>query len=282
MFDFLLVIGATLYAAAFLGAMALVVVWESLAARRKLTAPLRTRWAGNFFIYLIVIAVNRVLFPGLIIGVALWAGANNWGAFNQITAPPLLTLIIVLVALDFSRYLAHWLVHAVPLLWRLHSMHHTDQDYDFTTSFRFHPLEAIFQLGVYAVFVAILGPPIAAIFLSEALAAFSAILVHGNIQIPVRADALLRTVFVTPDMHRVHHSVDPREGASNFSSVFPWWDHLFGTYIGQPEKGHEGMEIGLKGYEDIIHLKPGHMLIHPFLTPVSPEQQPAAAPSRAD
>lgn len=282
MFETLLANGENLYAAAFVGAMFLVLVGESLAARRKSTAPLRTRWTGNFFIYLIVVTVNRILFPGLIIGIALWADASQRGAFNQFAAPPWLALIIVLIVLDFSRYLAHWLLHAVPLLWRLHSVHHTDQDYDFTTSFRFHPLEAIFQLGVYAMFVAMLGAPIAAVFLSEALAAFSAILVHGNVRIPVRADAWLRTVFVTPDMHRVHHSVNPRESGSNFSSVFPWWDHLFGTYIAQPEKGHEGMEIGLKGYEDSVHLKAGHMLIHPFLTPVSPEQHPAASPSKAD
>lgn len=267
--------GSTLYIASFFGSIALVSVWESLAARRQLVAPLRTRWIGNFSIYFIGTALTRLLFPGLVVAASLWATANNWGLFNQISAPPWLVLPIVLVALDFSRYVQHWVLHNVPVLWRVHGMHHTDLDYDFTTSFRFHPLEAIFFFATIIGSVTLLGAPVAAVLLAEIIFAFSAILVHGNIRIPLKVDTILRQVLVTPDVHRIHHSIDPQESNSNFGNLFCLWDRLLGTWIDQPAAGHEGMTIGLEGYEDIEHVKLGRMLIHPFLAPVSTDRQAA-------
>jgi sterol desaturase/sphingolipid hydroxylase (fatty acid hydroxylase superfamily) len=267
--DFLMKNGEAFYVIAFFGSIAIISIWESLGARLALRAPLRTRWVGNFTLYFIGVAVTRMVLPGFSIAAAIWAEANHWGLFNLVDLPNWTVLLAVVLALDVSRYALHWLLHKNALLWRVHSMHHTDQDYDFTTAFRFHPLEALVFFAMTIGCVVLLGAPVTSVLFAEALFAFSAVAVHGNIRIPLNIDAGLRRIFVTPDLHRTHHSIDPLESASNYGSLLSCWDRLFGTYTPQPAKGHDAMGIGLKGYEDIANLKPLRMLIHPFLPPLT-------------
>jgi sterol desaturase/sphingolipid hydroxylase (fatty acid hydroxylase superfamily) len=273
--------GESVYAVAFFLGLGGVALWEALAPRRRLGASLRARWIGNFGIYLVSNALLRALFPGLGVGVAAFASERGWGLFNQLDAPFWLVVAATILILDLGRYALHWLLHASPHLWRVHSMHHSDPDYDLTTGLRFHPFETVLYFGGTYGLIALIGAPVAAVLLSEAVVAISGPFVHGNVRLPVQADGVLRLAFVTPDMHRVHHSADMRESFSNFSSVFSWWDRLFGTYIAQPASGHLGMKVGLDGFEDPKHLKIGWMLAHPFLPGASPARRPVDAGHRS-
>jgi sterol desaturase/sphingolipid hydroxylase (fatty acid hydroxylase superfamily) len=271
--------GESVYAVAFFLGLGGVALWEGLAPRRRLTASLRARWTGNFAIYLVSNALLRVLFPGLAVGVSAFASERGWGLFNQLEAPFWPVVAATVLVIDLGRYVLHWALHAVPILWRVHGMHHSDPDYDLTTGLRFHPFETVLYFGGSFGLIALIGAPVAAVLASEAILAISGPFVHGNVRLPARADAVLRFVFVTPDMHRVHHSIDRRESFSNFSSVFSWWDRLFGTYVAQPAAGHLGMRIGLDGFQDPKHLKIGWMLAHPFLSGAGPARPSAVAAS---
>jgi sterol desaturase/sphingolipid hydroxylase (fatty acid hydroxylase superfamily) len=272
--------GESVYVVAFFLGLGGVALWEALAPRRRLGASLRARWTGNFAIYLVSNALLRALFPGLAVGVAVFASERGWGLFHLLDAPFWLVVAATILVLDLGRYALHWLLHASPQLWRVHSMHHSDPDYDLTTGLRFHPFETVLYFGGTYGLIALIGAPVAAVLLSEAVVAISGPFAHGNVRLPLRADAMLRLAFVTPDMHRVHHSADMRESFSNFSSVFSWWDRLFGTYVAQPALGHLGMKVGLDGFEDPKHLGIGRMLAHPFLPGAGPARRPADAPHR--
>ncbi len=169
--------------------------------------------------------------------------------------------------LDLVIYLQHVLFHYLPTLWRLHRMHHVDLDIDVTTGNRFHPLEIVISIGIKLVAIALLGPPAIAVIIFEVVLNASAQFNHGNVRIPERIDRLLRLFVVTPDMHRVHHSIIPRETNSNFGFNVPWWDRLLGTYRAQPEQGHLGMTIGLKEYRDPAKLSLGRLLLLPVTYP---------------
>ena len=173
--------------------------------------------------------------------------------------------VLAVVALDFVIYLQHVLFHFLPILWRLHRMHHTDLDIDVTTGNRFHPIEIIISIGIKLVAVVLVGPPAVAVVVFEVVLNATSQFNHGNIWIPAALDRWLRLAVVTPDMHRVHHSVIPRETNSNFGFNLPWWDRLCGTYRPQPEQGHTGMSIGLKEFRDPAMLNLPRLLIQPFI-----------------
>jgi sterol desaturase/sphingolipid hydroxylase (fatty acid hydroxylase superfamily) len=266
---------ASAYALAYFGALAGMAVWEALAPRRALTASLRLRWSGNFAITLLQSLLTWWLFPLASIGVAILAADRGWGLFRLVDAPYWLSFAITLAALDLSRYAQHRLQHSVPLLWRLHRMHHTDQDFDFTTALRFHPLDALLTSAIAFAVVAGLGAPVAAVALYELAFVLMAMFAHGNVRLPGRADALLRRVLITPDMHRIHHSTALAETNSNYGGVVSWWDRLFGSYVAEPAAGHEGMSIGLAAYRDRRHLMLHRMLADPFMG--HPRPAPSAA-----
>jgi len=157
------------------------------------------------------------------------------------------------VLLDFFIWLQHVMVHAVPLLWRLHRVHHADRDIDVTTGARFHTLEIILSMGIKFAVIVLIGPPVVAVVIFEVLLNATAMFNHGNVRIPERVDRVLRWFVVTPDMHRVHHSVEDDETNSNFGFNLPWWDRLFGTYRAQPRAGHEQMTIGIRTFQDNMH-----------------------------
>jgi len=208
--------------------------------------------------------LGRVVAPVGAAGFALLAEAHRWGLFNRVSVPAWLAFLVALLLLDLAIYVQHRVFHSVPLLWRLHRMHHADLDVDVTTGTRFHPIEILLSLGVKLVVVLTLGAPTLAVLVFEiglnAISMFN----HSNVRIPPTLERVLRWLVVTPDMHRVHHSLLRRETDSNFGFNFPWWDRLFRSYRSQPEAGHESMTLGLEQFRDPKELRIDRMLTQPF------------------
>jgi len=247
----------------FLGIFALVAISEWLVPRRVLTTSKAFRWANNLALTFMNPLVLHLFFPVLAMGMAVKALERGWGLLNNHDVHYWLAVAVGIVVLDFIIYLQHVMFHAVPLLWRLHMVHHADLDFDLTTGLRFHPIEILVSMGIKLAAVAVLGPPVTAVLIFEVLLNATAMFNHGNIRLPRPIDRMLRLLVVTPDMHRVHHSVFPQETNSNFGFTLPWWDRLFGTYRSQPTKGHEKMAIGLHQFRMPLSLP--RLLILPFV-----------------
>lgn len=248
----------------FLGIFTIMALWEVVAPKRARSFSRLRRWPSNIGIVILNTAVLRVLFPTVAVGVAVAGEANGWGLFNIYVMPEGLAVLLAVIIMDFAIYLQHVLVHAVPVLWRLHRMHHADLDYDVTTGARFHPIEIVISMGLKLMVISALGAPALAVLAFEIILNATAMFNHGNVHIPKGLDRVLRLVIVTPDMHRVHHSVIPAETNSNFGFSLPWWDRLFGTYIAQPKDGHDGMTIGLEQFREGRDLRLDQMLIQPM------------------
>ncbi len=248
----------------FFGVLALMAIWELLAPRRALTISKTARWFANLAIIFINAAVVRLLFPLLPVALALLAQKKGWGLLNYFDAPYWFAVIVGVIVLDLVIYLQHVIFHAVPALWRLHMMHHADLDFDVTTGLRFHPIEIILSGCIKLAAVVVFGPPATAVLIFEVLLNATSMFNHGNIRLPLSVDRVLRLFVVTPDMHRVHHSVVIRETNSNFGFSLPWWDRLLGTYCDQPAAGHQGMTIGLSQFRDAKRLTLPQMLTLPF------------------
>jgi sterol desaturase/sphingolipid hydroxylase (fatty acid hydroxylase superfamily) len=249
---------------AFAGIFAAMALWELLAPRRSQAIGRLRRWPGNIGIVLLDTLLVRLVFPTAAVGVALLAHSHGWGVFHALAAPVWLAAIASVILLDLAIYLQHVLFHAVPVLWRLHRMHHADLDLDVTTGARFHPLEILLSLAIKCGVVAALGAPAAAVLVFEVLLNATSMFNHGNVHLPQRCDRVLRWLVVTPDMHRVHHSLAARETNSNFGFNLPWWDHLCGTYRAQPAAGHQAMTIGIEQFRDPGELRLDRMLLQPF------------------
>lgn len=248
--EFILAHEPTIRLAAFAGVFVLVAAWEVLAPRRALTVSKTLRWASNVGLVVLNTVLLRLAFPLAAVGVAAFAADHGWGVLNHFRVPLWLAVPVAVIAMDFAIWLQHVMVHAVPALWRLHRVHHADLDYDLTTGARFHPIEIVLSMGVKFATIVVLGPPVVAVVVFEVLLNATAMFNHGNVRLPAALDRVLRWVVVTPDMHRVHHSVEDDETNSNFGFNLPWWDRLFGTYRAQPRAGHEGMTIGIVGRRD--------------------------------
>jgi sterol desaturase/sphingolipid hydroxylase (fatty acid hydroxylase superfamily) len=249
----------------FAGVLLLMALWEVLAPRRRLAVGRPVRWAGNLGLAVLNTLAARFLVPVTAIAVAETAAENDWGLFHNLAAPDWLAVLFSVVALDLAIYLQHVMFHAVPVLWRLHMVHHADLDFDATTGVRFHTIEILLSLGIKAAAVVLLGAPALAVLIFEVLLNATSMFNHGNVRLPGWLDRLLRLLLVTPEMHRVHHSVLPRETNSNFGFNLPWWDFLFGTYRPQPAAGHENMTIGLAQLRDERVEQLHWMLALPFI-----------------
>ena len=249
---------------AFTGILAVMVLWEWLSPRRNQEIGRTRRWPGNLGIVALDTVVVRLVYPATAIGTALLAEARSWGLFQSLEAPTWLVIAMSVILLDLAIYLQHVLFHAVPVLWRLHRMHHADLEFDVTTGLRFHPIEILLSMGIKLGVVTALGTPAVAVLVFEVLLNATAMFNHGNVRLPARIDRALRWIVVTPEMHRVHHSIVPRETNSNFGFNLPWWDRLFGTYRAQPAAGHEGMTIGIAQFREPSELRLDRMLIQPF------------------
>jgi sterol desaturase/sphingolipid hydroxylase (fatty acid hydroxylase superfamily) len=267
----------------FAGVLLAMALWETLAPRRRLTVGRGMRWLSNLGLATINTLSTRFLAPTGAVGVAVLAEQNGWGLFNYAAGPAWLAVVASVVILDLVIYFQHVLFHAVPLLWRLHKVHHADLDFDATTGVRFHVIEIVLSLGIKAVAIIVLGAPALAVLIFEVALNATSLFNHGNVKLPAWLDRLLRLVVVTPDMHRVHHSVIPRETNSNFGFNLPWWDWLFGTFKAQPVEGHEGMTVGLEQYRDEQVADRLHwMLLLPFIEPQKPRTPCDASVGRAD
>jgi sterol desaturase/sphingolipid hydroxylase (fatty acid hydroxylase superfamily) len=248
----------------FLAILAGMAVWEVLAPRRSSEIPRRLRWSSNLGVVAINTVLVRLAFPVLAVGLALLTEQRGWGLLNSLALPAWVSFGVALLALDLAIYLQHVLFHAVPGLWRLHRMHHADLELDVTTGLRFHPVEILLSLGVKLGVVAALGPPAMAVLVFEVLLNATSMFNHGNVRLPGWIDRRLRWLVVTPDMHRVHHSIHPAETNSNFGFNLPWWDRLLGTYRDQPRDGHEAMTIGIEQFRTCRDLRLDQMLIQPW------------------
>ena len=254
----------TLRLGASLGVFLIMALWEIAAPARELTARKPKRWLRNLAIAIGNSLVVRLVAPAGAVGVAWWAESRDWGLLNVLELQPVVAVALSILVLDFLIYGQHVVFHKVPMLWRLHMVHHTDEDVDVTTGQRFHPVEILLSMGIKAVVVIALGAPALGVFLFEVILNGTALFNHSNAYIPPGVDRALRLLVVTPDMHRVHHSVNRYEHDSNFGFNLPWWDRLCGTYRAQPEEGHQGMTLGLANQPDADHQSLPWFVAAPF------------------
>ena len=254
----------------FVGMLLVMAIWEIIAPRRALTVSKAVRWANNLGLVFFNSFIVRIVLPATAVGVAKTAAENDWGLFNLVDVPIGLAVLASVVIMDFVIYLQHVMVHAVPVLWRLHRVHHADLDYDVTTGARFHTLEIILSMLIKFAVIVLLGPPVVAVIIFEVLLNAMAMFNHGNVGLPKTLDNFLRWFVVTPDMHRVHHSIEDDETNSNFGFNLSWWDRLFGTYRDQPRAGHKNMTIGIHNYTEPKQCSwISGMLVMPFIGKVT-------------
>ncbi|MCF8478020.1 MAG: sterol desaturase family protein [Pseudolabrys sp.] len=239
-------------------------LWEWAAPRRHLAAGRRPRWPGNLGILAIDIVAVRLLAPITAVGMALIAAEQGWGLFALLGLPYWAAFVLGVIALDLVIYTQHVVFHHVPLLWRLHRMHHADTDIDVTTGLRFHPLEILISLAIKIAAVAALGVPALAVVAFEVLLNATAMFNHSNVALPRWLDRPARWIIVTPQMHQVHHSIVRAETDSNFGFNLPWWDRMFGTYRAEPAAGERGLVIGLPVFRDVAERGILRLLTQPF------------------
>ncbi|MEE8308705.1 MAG: sterol desaturase family protein [Gammaproteobacteria bacterium] len=249
---------------AFLATLIAMACWEGAAPRRPRMLSRVVRWPTNIGIVGINTALVRFLFPAAAVGGALWASKAQFGLFHWVTLPHWAAIALSVIFLDLLIYGQHVVFHKAPLLWRLHRVHHIDRDVDFTTGLRFHPVEIILSAGIKFAAVITLGAPAAAVILFEVILNSSALFNHGNVQLKSPLDGILRTIIVTPDMHRVHHSVRPVETNSNYGFALSIWDRLFGTYLQSPARGHHAMTLGLPTFRTPGEAKLMSLLLNPL------------------
>jgi sterol desaturase/sphingolipid hydroxylase (fatty acid hydroxylase superfamily) len=253
--------------AAFAGVFSVMMAWELLAPRRPLGVGRLPRWPNNLGILVLDAVAVRLLIPVAAVGVAVIAAERGFGLLNMAALPTWIAGLIGFVVLDLVLYAQHVVFHHVPWLWRLHRMHHADLDIDVTTGVRFHPIEILLSMVIKIATVALVGIPAVAVVCFEVVLNATSIFNHANAALPAWLDRIMRLIVVTPDMHRVHHSVVRAETNSNFGFNLPWWDRLFGTYRAAPRAGHDGMTIGLPVFRDRGELRIDRLLTQPFREP---------------
>jgi sterol desaturase/sphingolipid hydroxylase (fatty acid hydroxylase superfamily) len=238
---------------AFLGLFALFAMLEMLAPRRVLAQPRSTRWFTNLSIMVLDTLALRALaitLPFLAVGAALDAGRMGWGLFNALDWPLWVEVVLAILILDLAIWGQHLVTHKVPILWRFHRVHHADRDFDVTTALRFHPVEILASMVLKIGLVYLLGPAALAVLLFEIILDGTAMFNHSNLRLPLWLDRVVRLVLVTPDMHRVHHSIHRHEHDSNYGFALSVWDRMFRTYRPKPEAGHDKMTVGLEWQDE--------------------------------
>ncbi len=244
----------------------LIAAIEMAVPFRRLGQPKPQRWFANLALFALDTAALRLLIPGAMLGAALWADERGWGVLNVLSLPSWLAVAIAVIALDFALWVQHVATHRVPILWRMHRVHHADRDFDVTTAARFHPFEILLSMLYKMAVVAALGAPVLAVFLFEVLFTAATLFNHSNTHLPPGPERAVRGVLVTPDMHRIHHSAREAETNSNYGTLLPWWDRLLGTYVAQPQAGQDGVTIGLASWQDDRPRRLGFSLRMPFLS----------------
>ncbi len=261
----------------FLGTFALMALWEVLAPLRVPGTSKAIRWPNHVMLAAMNVVLLRVLFPLAAVALAVYAGKRGIGLFNMIPVPYLLAFVGSLTALDLAVYLFHLLFHAVPALWRVHRVHHADIDIDVSTGVRFHPIQMMLSVIIKSIVILLLGPPALSVLTFEVLSHAITLFNHGNVRIPPSLDRVLRWLVVTPDMHRIHHSIHIAETDSNFGFVLPWWDRMFGTYRAEPAAGQVRMVVGIESFRTDRDLWLDRLVLNPVVDergsqPMSPSQ----------
>lgn len=272
----------TIRLTAFAGVLGVMALAEAAFPRRVRTQKRSMRWFTNGALVAIDAIVLRLIFPVLAVGVAIWATAQGWGLLNVIDLPIWLEIVLAILLLDMAVYTQHVASHKIPFLWRIHKVHHADRDIDVTTGARFHPIEIVLSMAYKMAVVVALGPAALAVFLFEVILNASAMFNHSNVKLPLGLDKLMRLAVVTPDMHRVHHSIVRRETDRNYGFFLTWWDRAFGTYQSQPEHGHDGVTIGLAEHQDEAPNSLWWSLKLPFCSPASNPYSPAPDATNPD
>ena len=249
----------------FAGVFVVMAIWERVAQKRPQQISRLLRWRSNLGIAAINALLVRLSLPIMAVGLALLTEERGWGLLNLFEIPAVLVLMLSLLIFDLSIYFQHVIFHAVPTLWRLHRVHHADLEFDVTTGLRFHPLEILLSMGIKLLVVGAFGPPASAVVIFEIMLNITSMFNHSNVSLPCGLQCILRWLVVTPDMHRVHHSIRSKEMHSNFGFNLPWWDRLLGTYRAEPAQGHKGMTIGIKSFRTPQDLRLHRMLIQPML-----------------
>ena len=262
-----------LFAATFLG----VAVWESFRPRRELSTPPERRWGKHGLVLVVGTVISVGIYRVSPVVVAIAFAGNRYGLLNKPLIPFIGRCILAVLLLDFVKYAIHRAFHSVSFLWRVHQVHHSDPDFDVSTAARVHPIEIILTQAAYLSVTAMFAPPVAGVLIAELISAFQSFFGHANACLPGWVENPLRLVFVTPDMHRIHHSEEVEEQFANFGDSLPWWDYLLRTYRAAPAAGQKGMVVGLKGYQNAASLGLVFMLTQPFL-PERKEQPVAATP----
>lgn len=262
----------------FLGVLLVMAFWELLAPRRPQMIGRLLRWPNNFGLVVLNTLVVRLVFPLAGVGIAFFAQTIGWGLFNIVPLPAWFIIPVAVILLDLAIYGQHVAFHVVPALWRLHRMHHADLEFDVTTGLRFHPVEILVSMVIKFAAIVALGASPVAVLIFEILLNATSMFNHGNVSLPHGVDRFVRLIVVTPDMHRVHHSIDRRETDSNFGFNMPWWDWLFGTYRAQPVKGHELMTLGIELFREPRELWLDRMLSQPLRNPARVSAQHADTP----
>lgn len=251
----------------FVGAFALVAAWESFKPRRRLHTGTGVRWFNNIALASLALMLAQFCLPLAAFSAALLTEERGWGLLNHVSLPLWLSCVLTVLILDLANYGTHRLLHVIPVFWRFHKIHHTDLDVDCVTAVRHHPVESLIAAGVDVAIVISIGAPPVAVVIAVALRAAAAVFDHGNVAVPATVDRLLRRVVVTPDMHRIHHSVVVAEGNRNFGNLFTWWDHVFSTYQAQPRGGHEKLELGIAEARAAADVTLWKLLAMPFRRP---------------
>src|SRR5947209_14572255 len=243
---------------------AALALWEALAPRRSMVIGRTRRWPGNLGILVLDALLVRLLIPVAAVGIAVIAAQRGWGLLNITPWPDWLEALLGFLALDLAIYVQHVAFHKVPLLWRLHRMHHADLDIDVSTGLRFHPIEIVLSMLIKIAVVVLIGVPAVAVVVFEVVLNATSMFNHSNAAMPLWLDRIVRLLVVTPDMHRVHHSILRHETDSNFGFNLPWWDRVFGPYRAPPESGHDRMTIGLPILRDPQELRLDRLITQPF------------------
>ena len=246
------------------GIFLVLALWEVLAPRRTLSIGRAPRWPSNLGVLVVDALLVRLLIPAAAVGMAVVAAQRGWGLLNITPWPAWLEAIVGFLALDLAIYGQHVVFHKVPALWRLHRMHHADLDIDVSTGLRFHPIEIVLSMLIKIAVAILIGVPALVVVIFEVILNATSMFNHSNAVMPLWIDRIVRLVVVTPDMHRVHHSIKRHETDSNFGFNLPWWDRLFGTYRAEPEAGHESMTIGLPIFRDRRELRLDRLMTQPF------------------
>lgn len=254
---------------AFLGIFALLTIWEISTPKRELLELRRFRWFSNIGLIVISSVLIRFILPTAAVGVALHVEQDNLGFLNHYDLPFLLQFVLAFVLMDLAIYFQHVMFHALPLFWRFHRVHHSDLDCDITTGLRFHPFEIVISIVFKFLVIISVGVPVIAVVIFEIILNAASMFTHSNIKIPATFESIVRWFIVTPDMHRIHHSIKENETNSNFGFFISLWDRMLGTYTSEPEYGHANMQIGLKNFREPKWQNLRWLIYLPFVTDVN-------------